>query len=109
MPVVTRRTAFAAALVAKRLLGAVVLGMAAILLVKREPDQHWSDPPIITMVEDHDQAARSGAPPAPSGDASRSSADGGVSAASSRLSGWVCLLAMRPSLRSGGRLAGKVA
>jgi hypothetical protein len=55
----------AAALVAKRLLGAVVLGVATILLVKREPDQHWSDPPSITMVEDHDQAARSGAPPGP--------------------------------------------
>jgi hypothetical protein len=52
----------AAALVAKRLLGAAVLGVATILLIKREPDQHWSDPPIITMVEDHDQAVRSGAP-----------------------------------------------
>jgi hypothetical protein len=60
----------AAALVAKRLVGAVVLGVATILLVKREPDQHWSDPPIIMMVEDHDQAARSGAPPGRPGDRS---------------------------------------
>jgi hypothetical protein len=49
----------AVALVAKRLLGAVVLGVATILLVKREPDQHWSEPPIITMVEDHDRAGSS--------------------------------------------------
>jgi len=50
---------------AKRLAGAVVLGVATILLVKWEPDQHWSDPPIVTIAEDHDQAARSGNPPTP--------------------------------------------
>ncbi|HEX8857590.1 MAG TPA: hypothetical protein VGC06_00600 [Actinomycetes bacterium] len=50
---------------AKLLAGAVVLGVATILLVKREPGQHWSDPPILTIAEDHGQATRSGDPPAP--------------------------------------------
>ena len=52
--------AAAVGLVAKRLLGAVVLGVATILMVKREPEQHWSEPPIIQMVDDYDQAGRSG-------------------------------------------------
>jgi hypothetical protein len=43
----------------------VVLGVATILLVKREPDQHWSEPPIVTIADDHDQATRSGDPKAP--------------------------------------------
>lgn len=61
----TRRLlALAAALglLAKRLLGAVVLGVATILMVKREPEQHWSEPPIIQMVDDYDQDGRSGEP-----------------------------------------------
>lgn len=58
--------AAAVGLVAKRLLGAVVLGVATILLVKREPEQHWSEPPIIQMADDYDQRGRSGEPdPAP--------------------------------------------
>ncbi len=40
----------------RRLLGAFVIGVATILLVKREADQHWSDPPIITVIPTHDQA-----------------------------------------------------
>lgn len=54
--------AAAVGLVAKRLLGAVVLGVATILMVKREPEQHWSEPPIIQMVDDYDQDGRSGEP-----------------------------------------------
>jgi hypothetical protein len=40
----------------RRLLGAFVLGVATILLVKREADQHWSDPPVITVIPTYDQA-----------------------------------------------------
>ena len=35
---------------------AVVIGVATILLVKREADQHWSDPPVITVIPTYDQA-----------------------------------------------------
>ena len=58
-----RRRLRTVALVAQRLMGAVLLGVATILLVKRDPHQHWSDPPRITMAEDHDQATRAGGPP----------------------------------------------
>lgn len=51
--------------IARSLAAAVVLGVATILQIKREPDQHWSDPPIVTIADEHDQAARSGDPPAP--------------------------------------------
>jgi hypothetical protein len=44
---------------------AVVLGVATILQIKREPDQHWSDPPIMIIADEHDQAVPSGGPPAP--------------------------------------------
>jgi hypothetical protein len=54
--------AAAVGLVAKRLLGAVVLGVATILLVKREPERHWSEPPIIQMADEYDPGGRSGEP-----------------------------------------------
>jgi hypothetical protein len=47
-----------AAALLRRMAGAVVIGVATILLVKREADQHWSDPPIVTVVPTYDQAAR---------------------------------------------------
>jgi hypothetical protein len=48
---------------AKRLAGALILGVAAILLPKTQVDQHWSDPPVIELTVEHDQAARSGDDP----------------------------------------------
>jgi hypothetical protein len=48
-----------------QLLGAVLLGVATIFLPKTQPDQHWSEPPVIELVVDHDQATRSGDPPVP--------------------------------------------
>jgi hypothetical protein len=41
----------------RRMAGALVIGVATILLVKREADQHWSDPPMITVIPTYDQAA----------------------------------------------------
>jgi hypothetical protein len=79
----------AAARLAKRLLGAVVIGVAALFVPKTQPDQHWSDPPIIAMIADHDQAVRTGAHPirpvwhgrvGPLGDR----------AAGGRIKGWTC-------------------
>jgi hypothetical protein len=67
LPVRLRRRCRAAARFAKRLLGAVVIGAAALFVPKTLPDQHWSDPPIITMIADYDQAVRQGAPPDPTG------------------------------------------
>jgi hypothetical protein len=40
----------------RQMAAAVVIGVATILLVKREADQHWSDPPIITVIPTYDQA-----------------------------------------------------
>jgi hypothetical protein len=55
----------AAMRVARSLASAVVLGVATMLLVKREPDQHWSEPPIVIIADEHDQATQSGDRPAP--------------------------------------------
>ncbi|MCI0689694.1 MAG: hypothetical protein L0Y54_21030, partial [Sporichthyaceae bacterium] len=40
----------------RRLLGAVMLGVATLLIPKVEPDQHWSDPPVIRDSPSRDQA-----------------------------------------------------
>ena len=55
----------AALRVARSMAAAVVLGVATILQIKREPDQHWSEPPIVVIADEHDQAVPSGDPPAP--------------------------------------------
>jgi hypothetical protein len=62
-----RRRCRAAGRLARRLLGAVVIGVAALFVPKTQPDRHWSDPPIITMLAEHDQAVRPGGPPDPAG------------------------------------------
>jgi hypothetical protein len=51
------------ALLGKRLLGALVIGLATVLLPKAQPDQHWSEPPVIDVVADYDQTVRSGDDP----------------------------------------------
>ena len=40
----------------RQMAAAVVIGVATILLVKREADQHWSDPPVTTVIPTYDQA-----------------------------------------------------
>jgi hypothetical protein len=49
----------------KRLLGAVMLGVATILTPKHDPEAHWSDPPIVREVDGHDRAATPDGPPEP--------------------------------------------
>jgi hypothetical protein len=46
----------------RRLLGAVMLGVATILQPKQDPEAHWSDPPIVRTADRHDQATPDGPP-----------------------------------------------
>ncbi len=46
----------------RRLLGAVMLGVATIFQPKHDPEAHWSDPPIVRITPERDQATPDGEP-----------------------------------------------
>jgi hypothetical protein len=50
----------ATAVVLRRLLGAVLLGVATLLLMKPEPHQHWSEPPVVRPIAVVDHAVSPG-------------------------------------------------